>query len=140
MGIKKMEENERQRARIEEEKKLKEKAEAERKLKEKEQDDGKMKEKKSSKTIEETKRKHDCKNDFYSNSKKEESISNHGQVGSQVEKLPVSKDKSISSSDVKTPSGKKKDEKGNIEMNKKGKTHSDQSKPRTRGNKIEGET
>merc|ERR1712242_128896 len=98
-----------------EEIKLKEKLEAERKLKEKEQDDGKMKEKNSSKTIEETKRKHDCKNDFYSNSKKEESISNHGQVGSQVEKLPVSKDKSISSSDVKTPSGKKKDEKGKIE-------------------------
>ena len=43
-------------------------------------------------------------------------------------------DKSISSSDVKTPSGKKKDEKGKIEMNKTGKTHSDQSKPRGRGN------
>lgn len=39
-------------------------------------------------------------------------------------------DKSISSSDVKTPSGKKKDENGKIEMNKTGKTHSNQSKPR----------
>merc|ERR1711884_88658 len=109
MGIKK----------IEEEKMLKEKAEAERKLKEKEQEDRKMKEKDSSKTVE-TKRKHDCKNDFNSSSKKEESISNHGQVGNQVEKLPISKDKSISSSDVKTPSGKKKDENGKIEMNKTG--------------------
>ena len=48
---------------------LKEKAEAERKLKEKEQEDRKMKEKDSSKTVE-TKRKHDCKNDFNSSSKK----------------------------------------------------------------------